>query len=67
MTVMSAYQTSKLYSQHRQNYQNKYFQTKVGKELPKQFPKPPLVGKRDVSNFAPLHTAKTLEARNYLK
>ena len=28
------------YSQHQQTYLNNYFQAKVGKELPKQFPKP---------------------------
>ena len=38
--------------QHRQNYLNEYFQAKVGRELPKQFPKPPLVGEQDVGNFA---------------
>ena len=44
------------YSQHRQNYQNKFFRARVDKELPKQFPKPFLVGKQNVGNFAVSHT-----------
>ena len=40
------------YNQLRQNCLNTYFQAKVGKELPKQFPQPLLVGKLDVGNFA---------------
>ena len=38
------------YSQHRQNYPNNYIRAKVGRELPKQFLNPPLVGKQGVSN-----------------
>ena len=45
----------------------KHFQGKVGKELPKQYPEPLLVGKLDVSNFAFSNTANTLQARNYPK
>ena len=40
-----------LYSQLRQNDLNSYFQTKVGKEGPKQFPEPFSVGKQNVGNF----------------
>ena len=40
------------YSQLWQNYLNNYFQTKVGKEIPKQFPEPITVGRLDVGNFA---------------
>ena len=40
------------YNQLRQNYLNKHFQAKVGKELPKQFPEPLLVGKLNLGNFA---------------
>ena len=50
------------YSQQRQNCLHNYFQVEIDKELPKEFPKPPLVGKQDVGNFALLYTAKTLEA-----
>ena len=39
------------YSQLRQEYLNHYFQAKVGKELPKQFPEPLSIGKLDVGNF----------------
>ena len=46
---------------------NAYFRAKVCQQLPEQFPKPPLVGKQDVSNFALSNTAKTLQARHYLK
>ena len=54
-------------SQLRQNYLNDYFQAKVGKELPEQFPEPRSVGKLDVGNFAFSNTANTLQARNYLE
>ena len=40
------------YSQLRQNCLNSYFQAKVGKELPRQFPEPLSVGKLVVGNFA---------------
>ena len=40
------------YSQLRQNYLTNYLQAKVGKELPKQFRRAPLVGKQDVGSFA---------------
>ena len=36
------------YNQLRQDYLDNYFQAKVGKELPKQFPEPLSVGKLDV-------------------
>ena len=36
---------------------------KVGKWLPNQFPKPPLVGKQNVGNFTAMYY-KTLAARN---
>ena len=42
----------KNFSQLRQNYLNNYFQARVGKELPKQFPEPLSVSKLDVGNFA---------------
>ena len=48
-------------------YLTNYFQAKVGKELPKQFPEPLSVGKLDVGNFAFSNAANTLQARNYLK
>ena len=54
------------YSQHSQNHLNNYFQAILGKELPKQYPKPPLVGKQNVG-FSLSYTTKTREARNYLK
>ena len=55
------------YSQLWQNYLNNYFQAKVGKELPKQFPEAISVGKLDVGNFVFPNTANTLQAGNYLK
>ena len=51
------------YSQHLQNYLNKYFRAKVGKELPQQFPEPPPVGKLGVGNLALSCAATTLEAK----
>ena len=56
-----------VYSQHRQNYLNSYFQAKVGKKLPKQLPEPLSVGKLDIGSFAFSSTANTLQARNYQK
>ena len=51
------------YSQLRQNYQNNYFEAKVGKELPKQFPEPLSVGKLDVGSLALSDNANALQAR----
>ena len=54
---------------HRQNYLNLYFWAKLGKQLPKQFPDPPLFGKQDVSNFALAlsETAKDSRSQNHMK
>ena len=48
------------YSHLRQNYLNNYFQAKVGKKLPQQFPEPLSVSKLDVGHFVFSNTAKTL-------
>ena len=53
--------------QLQQSYLNNYFQAKVGKELPKHFPEPLLVGNLDIGNFAFSSTANTLQSRNYLE
>ena len=59
-------QQSTDYGQLRQNYLNHDFQTKVGQELPKEFPVPPSVGRQNVGHFAFSNAANTLQARNYL-
>ena len=51
----------------RQSYLNHFFQAKVGRELPKQLPEPPSVGKLVVGNVALSNAANTLQARNYMK
>ena len=55
-------------SQLRQKYLNNCFQAEVGKELPKQFPEPPSVGKLDVvlkscKRFASQRLPKILSER----
>ena len=47
--------------------ENNYFQAKVGKDLPEQFPEPLSVGQMDGGNFALSNTANTLQAGKYLK
>ena len=54
------------YSEHRQNYLNHYFQTKVGKELPKQFPEPLSIGKLAFGNLA-FQILQTLWSQNLPK
>ena len=44
-----------------------FFQARVGKELPKQFPEPLSAGKLDVSSFAFSDAADILQARNNLE
>ena len=51
------------YNQLQQNNLNNYFQAKVRKELPIQFPEPLSVGKLDVGNFALSNTANALQAK----
>ena len=50
------------YSQLLQNDLNKHFQTKIAKELPKQFPEPLSVGTLDIGNFAISNAANALQA-----